>query len=177
MTAKPSSRCRSRDGRVAGCAPLGATKMNPTPPIDFPDLYRSGTLEAGPIMLLSLVASGVLLGFSLPFLAILAALPGVAFLIRDMVHVLRNRSIRRKWAGSFGSLLPPRGALELLRGRPGRYRLHVRYYGGFDVARLTPCSVVENVETGECAAVHPASWGVVKFALESETEVVEHKAC
>lgn len=144
--------------------------------IKFPDLWRSGTLEAVPVTLLSAVACGLLLAFSLPTLALLAVLPAAAFLVRDLVHVVRNRRIRRTWAGSFQSVNSPRKAVQALHESPGRYRLHVRSYGGFDAVRLAPCCVLEDVETGELSAVHPASWRVMEYALESKTEVVQHRS-
>ena len=142
------------------------------PGLAFPDLLRSSTLEAAPVALFGAAAAALLLALSLPLWAALATVPAGAFVVRDLVHAVRNRALRRTWAASFARAVRPR---ELRSLDAARYRLHVRNYGGFDVVRLAPAFVLENAKSGELSAVHSASRRTMDYATRCGLQVVEHR--
>lgn len=85
-----------------------------------------------------------------------------------------NARARRAWARAFARHVHAGGIGELVRARPGGYRLHFREYHGFEMNRLPAAALLENLETGELLPVWPPPKSIETFHAVDGLEVVRH---
>jgi len=150
--------------------PKNVNRSRPAPKdLHFPDLDRFYTLETIPLMGLSMIVGFVVwslqshLQWGLPFLRVAllmifacCVLTWGSVVVSMALLDVRNGVRRRNWAYTYRRQVHSRKVRRFLETDPNRYIVHVRYFGGFDVAAEAPVVAIEDTETEEIIAVHPA---------------------
>ncbi|MBY0457064.1 MAG: hypothetical protein K2V38_06995, partial [Gemmataceae bacterium] len=83
-----------------------------------------------------------------------------------------NSRLRHQWSRQFTRRLNWRQLRAVVGAEPGRFVVHIRYFGGFDATPLRPAAVLEDRVTGELSAVHPPSWRVPHLCERHGVELV-----
>ncbi len=143
--------------------------------IHFPDLDRMDTMEAPVVASISGFAAAVILPLSVLLAAVVAG-PALVIVACAVFNALSNFWRRWKWSRSFDGRLSRRAAVKLLQAHAKDYRLHVQHYsGGFDRACLAPATVLEQLSSGKCFAIYPASWKIAEDCTRKSVEVIEDR--
>jgi hypothetical protein len=139
--------------------------------VAFPDLHRESTLEVSVVGAVSAVAGGLLLGVSW-VLGAVALIPCGVWLLHAAWLGILNARLRYRWSRQFRRRVSGRQLRVVVKGQPGRFRVHVRFFGGFDMAPICPAVVLEDRSSGELTAVYPGSWRVPEVCEQLGVEVV-----
>jgi hypothetical protein len=127
--------------------------------VAFPDLYRESTLELPVVGAVSAIVAGLLLPASW-ILGVVAFVPCGMWLLYSAWLGILNARLRYRWSRQFARRVRGRQLRAVLAAQPGRFRVRVRFFGGFDATPLCPAAVLEDRSTGELAAIYPGSWRV-----------------
>ncbi len=153
----------------------------------FPNLYRYSTLELLPAAGLGAIVWAVVsaiagaLSRHQPFWGAVAqavALCGLAVFGGVLALCgfwdLRNGWVRRSWVRSFERRVGPEELEPLLGADPGRYVIHVRYYGGFDVNSMAPAVLIEDRSSGQFLVAHPSPPNLSECCESLRVQVKKH---
>ena len=140
--------------------------------VEFPELHRESTLDLPVVGALSAVAGGLFFPISW-VLAVIAFLPCGFWLLHSARLGILNGRLRYRWSRRYSRRLDWRQLRGMLEAEPGRFIVHIRYFGGFDAVRLCPAAVVEDRGTGELSAVYPASWRVPRVCELSGVQMIQ----
>jgi hypothetical protein len=139
--------------------------------VAFPDLHRESTLEMPVVGAISAIAGGLLLPVSWIVGAIILT-PCAIWLSHAVWLGIVNHRLRYQWSRQYPRRINWREVRTAFVKEPGRFLVHIHYYGGFDVTPLRPASVVEDRTTGELIAVHPPSWSVPRVCEQLGVELI-----
>lgn len=152
------------------------------PTMLFPELMRQSTFDFAVVVVSGMVGA-VLLAAALRtvsglprivigVLGIVASLPWVVWVVYSVWQGIWNAVLRYRWSRQFPRRLSCKQLRAALAADPGRFVVHVRYFGGFDIMRLCPAAVLEDRTTGELAAVYPPDWQVTEMCEQFHVSLV-----
>lgn len=142
----------------------------------FPDLAGLG-FEAFSGATISVIVGTLLLAFGgtsivLRVLAALMYVPAALYVVLSAVRLVGNSVARFRWSRRFARRVNYLELRVLFRTDPGRLLVHIRQYGvALDESRHCPAAFVEDLSTGDFAAVYPSFSGIYGLCKSFHVDV------